>query len=330
MFRAAAVMFASGVAARPSAAQTCGSAAHSNVVTALVSSVDGSSLVSASLDSTIKLWKFSDGSLIKSVTANGQLIALAASPDGLYYSAATNTSGIQAWSSNWMMGGVLNGHSFPPQTLLVTPDGKLLVSGSADLSVRLWRVSDGSSYRTLMGHAAGIRALAVTRDSELLLTAGDDSNIILWTLPDGRRLTTVNAGAPILSLAVTADGQALAAGLRDGSIQLYNVPGIILLKTLTGHTGAVRSLSFSANGQLLMSAGNDGTVRTWALPGLAQSAMQQVSTGPIEAALLTGSLVCEGGDDNSIRFLTLPGLSLGRCLSDPDLNATSNRRGRIL
>src|SRR5438105_874073 len=100
ILRAAAAMFASDVAARPAAAQSCGSPSHTNVVTALGVNLDGTQLVSTSLDSTIKLWQFTDGALVKSIAANGQLIALAVSPSGFYYTVSTNTSGIQAWSSN--------------------------------------------------------------------------------------------------------------------------------------------------------------------------------------------------------------------------------------
>jgi WD40 repeat protein len=76
---------------------------------------------------------------------------------------------------------------------------------------------------------------------------------------------------PILSgqaVACSPDGQYLAAAGQGGTIALYRLSDLRLVRLLQGHTAAVNALAFSPNSQRLASAGDDGTVR-----------LHQVSTG---------------------------------------------------
>ncbi len=69
----------------------------------------------------------------------------------------------------------------------------------------------------------------------------------------------------IAGLALAPDGKTLAAGQKDGVIQLWTEQARSWkpATTLKGHKGAVITLAFSANGQMLASGGTDRTVRLW-------------------------------------------------------------------
>ncbi len=65
------------------------------------------------------------------------------------------------------------------------------------------------------------------------------------------------------SIAFSPDGQTLAAGLDDNTIQIWQVEDGVLLQTLT-HDSAVQSLAFSSDGKMLAS-GTSGIIYIWRL-----------------------------------------------------------------
>ena len=59
------------------------------------------------------------------------------------------------------------------------------------------------------------------------------------------------------------DGRLLATAGSDRTVELWEADRGLLIRTLEGHAGEVRSAVFSADGSRLLSASDDGTVRVW-------------------------------------------------------------------
>jgi len=67
----------------------------------------------------------------------------------------------------------------------------------------------------------------------------------------------------VRAVALSPNGEELATAGDDGIIRIWDAASFRLLRTLTGHQGAVYSLDYWRDGSLLASAGSDGTVRVW-------------------------------------------------------------------
>ena len=128
---------------------------HADTVWSVAFSPDGQTLASASSDFTIKLWRVSDGTLLRTLT----------------------------------------GHTYDVTSVAFSPDGQTLASGSWDRTIRLWRVSDGTLLRTLTGHTSYVTSVAFSPDGQTLASAGVDSGIRLWRVSDGTLLRTLSGGA---------------------------------------------------------------------------------------------------------------------------------------
>ena len=107
---------------------------------------------------------------------------IAYSPDGTLLAVAS-TIGI--WIYNAETGEELDlftGHTDWVISLVFSPDGNTLASGSSDLKVRLWDVDTGRHLRTLEGHTRWVYSVSFSPDGDTLASGSsdDDRNIILW------------------------------------------------------------------------------------------------------------------------------------------------------
>src|SRR5262249_54055922 len=73
----------------------------------------------------------------------------------------------------------------------VSMDGKHIVSGSWDETVRVWDLSSGEGLRTLVGHSNSVYAVAVTADGKHIVSGSYDRKVRVWELSSGEELHTL-------------------------------------------------------------------------------------------------------------------------------------------
>jgi WD40 repeat protein len=61
-------------------------------------------------------------------------------------------------------------------------DGKTVVSGSADRTLRVWDVASGQILRILQGHTDAVRAIAYSPDGKLVASGSNDNTIRVWPI----------------------------------------------------------------------------------------------------------------------------------------------------
>lgn len=171
----------------------------------------------------------------------------------------------------------LIGHSDVVKSVAISPDSKILASGSFDQTIKLWQLDTGQLIDTLTGHSGTVTSLAFSPDGQTLASSAayPDGTIKLWNLSTRRLQRTLKDNSLIVlfawSVAFSPDGQTLASGYHSdhtiiGSpIKLWHLPTGELLHTLNGHTWGVRSVAFTSDGRTLASGGWDGIIRLWNL-----------------------------------------------------------------
>src|SRR5439155_14778604 len=96
-------------------------------------------------------------------------------------------------------------------------------------------------------------------------TAGADKTLRVWNAADGASVRSIDTGAPVTSLSVSADSMLAAVGGEDKLIRVYALADGAARVTLAGHTQPVSAVHFANDNQKLVSAGPDQAVRVWDL-----------------------------------------------------------------
>ncbi len=154
----------------------------------------------------------------------------------------------------------LEGHQQKVGIIAWSPDGKMLASGSADGTIKLWN-EDGKELKTFKHNSRDVYSVAWSPDSKMLAFGSRDGTIKLWN-KDGQELKMLKGHKDeVLSVAWSPNGKILASGSRDGTIKLWNKDGQEL-KTLK-HSSVVRSVAWSPDGKILASGSADKTIKLW-------------------------------------------------------------------
>jgi WD40 repeat protein len=114
----------------------------------------------------------------------GNLHALALSPDESTLAAGAATGGIILKSLVDDSIQILSGHTWAVFALQFTPDGRRLVSASADGSVRIWDVMRMSECQNFRWHRKWPTCLAISPDGLTVATGSADKTVVVWDMPD--------------------------------------------------------------------------------------------------------------------------------------------------
>ena len=166
----------------------------------------------------------------------------------------------------WNCVRTLTGHLSSIHSIGFSPDGQTLASGSADRTVKLWKLDSTVARCSLSGHSSLINAVAFSPDGQILVSGSWDHTIKIWNLETKELIHTLcEHSGWIKSLAISPDGQSLASTSADKSIKIWDLGGGKVRATFCGHSGAVEAIAISPDGQILASGSADKTIKIWNL-----------------------------------------------------------------
>lgn len=148
----------------------------------------------------------------------------------------------------------------------ISPDGRLLITGSWDRSAKIWDVATGKAIRKLDGlHTGFINSVEFSPDGKLVLTSSDDGTARFWQVDTGEAVAPVLAGhtGKVLSAQYNRDGSQVLTTSSDKTARIWDARSGDLLQTLAGHQWGVLCGQFSLSGDRIVTGGDDDEAIIW-------------------------------------------------------------------
>jgi WD40 repeat protein len=253
-------------------------------------SPDGHEILTGGMDGVLRLWDANSGAEVRQLGEPGDpLLCIAFCPTSRdaahshYVLAGRGSLRIQDDKSEPGPDQVVQlldtdtgkeKRSFRGHTHLVTgvafsPDGRRILSGSMDGSIRLWKLENGQEMRRFEGHAGAVRSVSFSPDGRCVLSGGYDGTARVWDVESGKELKKLQGHQSWVTCAVfSPDGRRALTASADKSLRLWDVESGREIRQFLGHSEYVWTVAISADGRRALSgsgssANKDNTVRLW-------------------------------------------------------------------
>jgi WD40 repeat protein/tRNA A-37 threonylcarbamoyl transferase component Bud32 len=223
---------------------------NTNEVFSVVYSPDGKHLASGGVDGMLHVREAATGQDVLLLRAHSPLRHETEAPDQLHH-----LQGVDA--------------------IAYSRDGKLLASGGADGTVKVWDASNGKMLCPITAHNQPVSGVAFSPDGRLLASSSWDRTVKVWEAATGKLLHTLSGHRRQVSrVAFRPDGKVLASSSWDQTIRLWNPETGQQVRCLDwisqpGRVDPIDSLAFHPSGDYLAAApdpfGGGGEVKVFDL-----------------------------------------------------------------
>ncbi|KAG7212794.1 hypothetical protein KM043_013053 [Ampulex compressa] len=189
---------------------------HQSPVTAVTAMLDGRRIVSSDRSGAIRVWAADSGTLIQSVYGPGRCYAVAS-------------------DMRYTVCGM--GDNQDVTCLVVTPDSQSMITGSRDMSLKVWQLAGGKLSQVLVGHTDHVTCVAVAvLDKSIVVSGSRDANLIVWDINTGDDLHTLNGHLGYITcVRLSGDGTLAVSGSEDKSLIVWDTKKGTALSSIMLH-----------------------------------------------------------------------------------------------
>jgi len=239
--------------------QTAVLSGHTDYVTSVAFSSDGTLLVSGSRDKTVKLWDVQTGGVVKTFYGHtGTILSVSISVGNTMIASGSTDKTICLWNIGTGECNVIKGHNDYVRTVSFSPTNpQLLLSASDDGTVQKWD-TDGHQ----IGSPIPGSHVSFSPDGAQFVSY-NESAVTIWSTDSGEAVAEFHLAHTKFSHCYFSPDGKLIACASGHTIYLWDITGPVphLVKTLVGHTDRITSLIFPS--LTLISASRDKSVKFW-------------------------------------------------------------------
>lgn len=157
---------------------------------------------------------------------------------------------------------ILKGH-MNKVTCCAVVNERLVVSGSADRTCRIWNVETGECHHTLRGQIGAVTSCASLPGGHQVIT-GSGRTVRLWAVETGESIQNfIGHTREVTCCAALGAGGKFVSGSHDKTLRIWSAATAECQQTLQGHTGVVRCCASLHGGRKVLSGSDDAKLRVW-------------------------------------------------------------------
>lgn len=248
-------------------------AAHRDFVHALAFHPQSRMLASAGFR-VVKLWEQPENVQTQKIGLGGVATSTAVHAASGLIAVGTKQNQVQLrTAADGKVVKTLAGHTAPVTGVGFSADGKHVISGSEDKTVRVWSVESGQTVREI-STAAPVTDVLIRIDGTQLVSAHADNKLRVWTFakPDGEtpeggeKPVREMAHTGVSCLAATPTASQIISGGTDNVARIWNLDNGSAVRNLS-HGGPVVSVACRADGQAYLTGSSNNTAKLWDAAG---------------------------------------------------------------
>ncbi len=279
----------------------------------------GKRIASASDDGTVQIWDASTGRRLLTYRGHVSWVWDAAwSPDNTFIASCGIDHTVKIWYA--VTGDTLltyRGHTNGVTSVVWSPNGQHIISSGQDETIQLWEVATGTTLFTYYYGADSVVDWSPNGQQFVVgISTGEQAGkVIVWYLSaaytsPGYMQTYHGHTDSVTAVAWSPDGQLIASGSADRTVQVWNAASLQALFKYTGHNDVVSAVAWSPDGKRIASGGggnDDTTVQLWDATTGTTVYTYRGHSAPIHSVAWSpdGKYIASASDDQTVQVWSM-------------------------
>jgi WD40 repeat protein/class 3 adenylate cyclase len=240
---------------------------HSGSIEHVEFSPEGGRLVTASHDSTARLWDI-DGVLRAKLRHDRPPIFAAFSPDGMRIVTLAGGYVATIWdaSSGRELGQFEDQSGGPLRYAAFSPDGRTMATASQNGRVVLWDVASGHEHERFTASGSSVVRLQFSPDGAVLLVTSANNKALLLDVAGGKQLMELKQDSAVREALFSADGQHILTTSMDGAAVFWRSDGT-KVRSISEPQGRIGAAAISPDDRSVATGYANSTIQIWSVQG---------------------------------------------------------------
>ena len=267
---------------------------------------DQGTLVTAGMDSTLKVWDLKGKRYLFTLTghlADVRCLALDQT-SGVVVSGSYDRT-LRYWDLDQRRTvGLLVGHQSAVWTVCFVGLLDVVVSGSKDFEIILWKYSIQTIQARIHLSNSPNSIIFIPQSEQFLISSSTNINIFSKSLSFDSSSVSSHT-RPISCLLLIKDSSLLISGSYDNTIRISSLNPLLQTASLLGHASVVWSLSSNPSQTQLVSSSLDLSILIWSLISFSQLKKLQINQDHVYCVIFIEPIIISLSRDSTISFFHL-------------------------